>query len=132
MTNLFLSPETDAIDGRYVGVHLPLPERILDVVAQVTGVGVAALLGRQRTRWVARARQAAYWMLAHHTSLSLPAIGARLGGRDHTSVLHGLRRADALIAGDGNFATTLDRCCARLAVGHSSPTRAKYPCGVTD
>jgi len=132
MTDLYLSPDTDAIDGRYVGIHLPLPERILDVVAAVSGIGVATLRGRQRTRPVARARQAAYWMLAHHTSLSLPAIGARLGGRDHTSVLHGLRRADALRADDANFAATLDRCCARFTAGRRTRLREKFPCGAAE
>lgn len=114
VTDLFLAPETDAIDGRYAGLHRPMPERILDAVAAATGVGVPALRGRQRTRPVARARHAAYWMLAQHTSLSLPAIGARLGGRDHTSVLHGLRRANVLRAEDANFQSVIARAERRI------------------
>lgn len=129
MTDLYLAPDTDAVDGRYVGFHLPLPERILDAVAAVTGVSVAALRGRRRARSVARARQVACWMLAHHTGLSLPAIGARLGGRDHTSVLYGLRRAEALRDADTNFAGALDRCAARLAARRPVPSRDKVLCG---
>lgn len=114
MTDLFLVPETDVIVGDVLCLRRPLPERILDAVSKTTGVGVPALRGRRRTRPVARARQAAYWLLARHTSLSLSAIGARLGGRDHTSVLHGVRRADVLRVGDPAFQTTLARAERRI------------------
>ncbi len=57
----------------------------------------------QRARRVARPRQVAMYLSRKLTSRSLPEIGRRFGGRDHTTVLHACRRVEALCVEDKNF-----------------------------
>ncbi|HEX3756708.1 MAG TPA: chromosomal replication initiator protein DnaA [Rhizomicrobium sp.] len=57
----------------------------------------------QRARKVARPRQVAMYLARKLTSRSLPEIGRRFGGRDHTTVLHACRRVEALIGEDEMF-----------------------------
>lgn len=64
------------------------------------GMKQADLLSERRNRAVARPRQAAMWLAKQLTTRSLPDIGRRFGGRDHTTVLHAVRRIEALRAED--------------------------------
>jgi chromosomal replication initiator protein len=57
----------------------------------------------QRARRVARPRQVAMYLSRKLTTRSLPEIGRRFGGRDHTTVLHACRRIEALCAEDDAF-----------------------------
>ncbi len=57
----------------------------------------------QRTRRVARPRQVAMYLARELTMRSLPEIGKRFGGRDHTTVLHACRRVAALCNEDPLF-----------------------------
>lgn len=59
------------------------------------------LVGPSRSLRVMPARLFVYYWAARRTKLSLPQIGKRLGGRDHTSILSGKRRYVALRAKDG-------------------------------
>jgi len=56
-----------------------------------------------RTRRVARPRQVAMYLSRELTMRSLPEIGRRFGGRDHTTVLHACRRVSALCQEDDKF-----------------------------
>jgi chromosomal replication initiator protein len=60
------------------------------------GMKQADLLSERRNRAIARPRQAAMWLAKQLTTRSLPDIGRRFGGRDHTTVLHAVRRIEAL------------------------------------
>ena len=60
------------------------------------GLKQADLISERRTRSVARPRQAAMWLAKQLTTRSLPDIGRRFGGRDHTTVLHAVRRIETL------------------------------------
>lgn len=62
----------------------------------------------QRTRRVARPRQVAMYLARELTMRSLPEIGKRFGGRDHTTVLHACRRVAALCAEDPLFKQEVD------------------------
>lgn len=65
---------------------------ILREVAQGYGLTVAALTGQGRSRHIAWPRQEAYYRAFTECShLSYPEIARRIGGRDHTTVLHGVR-----------------------------------------
>ena len=57
----------------------------------------------QRARRVARPRQVAMYLARKLTTRSLPEIGRRFGGRDHTTVLHACRRVEALCEEDSTF-----------------------------
>lgn len=79
--------------GRAILRGLPLPtknvsmETILRAVAAEFGVTVLDLLSHRRTRQVTRPRQIACHLARHMTVLTLPGIGRRVGGRDHTTIL---------------------------------------------
>jgi chromosomal replication initiator protein len=62
----------------------------------------------QRARRVARPRQVAMYLARKLTTRSLPEIGRRFGGRDHTTVLHACRRIEALIGEDSLFRQEVD------------------------
>jgi hypothetical protein len=65
---------------------------ILREVAQEHGLTVAALTGQGRSRHIAWPRQEAYYRaFTECPHLSYPEIARRIGGRDHTTVLHGVR-----------------------------------------
>lgn len=68
---------------------------IIAEVARETGVRVEVLrrpVGTFEPRAIAHARQYAMWRMRQETTQSLPQIGRFLGGRDHTTVLYGVRR----------------------------------------
>ncbi len=68
------------------------PEGILQAVAVYFRVRVEDLCGKSRKRTVAWPRQVAMYLLRQETDLSLPQIGQWIGGRDHTTVLHGCEK----------------------------------------
>ena len=74
----------------------------------------ADLISERRNRAIARPRQAAMWLAKQLTTRSLPDIGRRFGGRDHTTVLHAVRRIDELRAGDAQLARDLETLTRKL------------------
>ena len=87
---------------------------IQKAAAEHFGLKQADLLSERRTRAVARPRQAAMWLAKQLTARSLPDIGRRFGGRDHTTVLHAVRRIDELRAGDPQLARDLEALLRKL------------------
>jgi chromosomal replication initiation ATPase DnaA len=74
--------------------------KIRDIQAAVCdhyGLTLAELLKERRFRPLVRARQAAMYLCKELTGSSLPAIGRRFGGKDHTTVLHASRMISAII-----------------------------------
>ncbi len=69
----------------------------------------------QRARRVARPRQVAMYLSRKLTTRSLPEIGRRFGGRDHTTVLHACRRIEALCEEDALFKQEVDFLSQMLA-----------------
>jgi Bacterial dnaA protein helix-turn-helix len=63
----------------------------------------------RRTAVIVRARQIAMYLAKELTSMSLPEIGRRFGGRDHTTVMHAHRKIGALIEVDAALAAQVDR-----------------------
>jgi chromosomal replication initiator protein len=75
-------------------------EDIQRVVARQYNVSRADLLSSRRTANVVRPRQVAMYLAKTLTLRSLPEIGRRFGGRDHTTVLHAVRKIEALVTKD--------------------------------
>lgn len=75
-------------------------EEILKLVSAHFNVTRADLLSSRRTASVVRPRQIAMYLSKTLTLRSLPEIGRRFGGRDHTTVLHAVRKVQGLIGGD--------------------------------
>jgi chromosomal replication initiator protein len=64
------------------------PERIAQAVSDYYGVGMDALRGQKRERSIVVPRQIAMYLMREETDVSLLRIGAELGNRDHSTVLH--------------------------------------------
>lgn len=83
-------------------------EDIQRVVAQHYNVSKADLLSSRRTRTIVRPRQIAMYLAKVLTPRSLPEIGRRFGGRDHTTVLHAVRKIEGMIEGDKTLAEEIE------------------------
>ena len=83
-------------------------EDIQRVVARQYNVSRADLLSSRRTANVVRPRQVAMYLAKVLTLRSLPEIGRRFGGRDHTTVLHAVRKIEALTGNDSAFAEEIE------------------------
>src|SRR6056297_3248077 len=66
------------------------------------------LVGPKRVRTFARPRQIAMYLCKQLTTRSLPEIGRHFGGRDHTTVMHGVRRIEELRKQDAQIADDVD------------------------
>jgi len=75
-------------------------EDIQKRVAEHYGLRMADMLSARRARAVARPRQVAMYLTKQLTPRSLPEIGRKFGGRDHTTVMHAIRRIEELRALD--------------------------------
>jgi len=84
-----------ALQARLVSI-----ENIQKTVAEYFKIRVGDLLSKRRSRSIARPRQIAMALAKELTNHSLPEIGDAFGGRDHTTVLHGCRRIEALRESD--------------------------------
>jgi len=78
-------------------------EEILKLVSAHFNVTRADLLSSRRTASVVRPRQIAMYLSKTLTLRSLPEIGRRFGGRDHTTVLHAVRKIEGLIGENPNL-----------------------------
>ena len=88
--------------------HEPKRVKIEDIqklVASHYSVSRADILSSRRTAVVVKPRQVAMFLAKTLTMRSLPEIGRRFGGRDHTTVLHAVRKIEALSANDAICAT---------------------------
>jgi chromosomal replication initiator protein len=89
-------------------------DEIQKTVADHFGLKQADLLSERRTRAVARPRQIGMYLCKHLTTRSYPDIGRRFGGRDHTTVLHGVRKIDELMAKDEQIARDVEALTRKL------------------
>ncbi len=76
-------------------------------VAEHYNVRLSDLIGPKRLRAIARPRQVAMYLSKQMTHRSLPEIGKRFGGRDHTTIMHGVRKIEELMATDSQLADDL-------------------------
>lgn len=82
-------------------------EEIQRKVAEHYNVRLSDLIGPKRIRTIARPRQVAMYLSKQMTHRSLPEIGKRFGGRDHTTIMHGVRKIEELMAIDSQLADDL-------------------------
>jgi chromosomal replication initiator protein len=83
-------------------------EEIQKRVAEHFNMRVADMHSARRARAVARPRQVAMYLSKQLTSRSLPEIGRKFGGRDHTTVMHAVRRIEELKSTDNGFAEDIE------------------------
>lgn len=83
-------------------------EEIQKKVAEHYRIRLADLLSPRRARPVARPRQVAMYLAKVLTTHSLPEIGRKFSGRDHTTIIHGIRKIEALMDIDANLKSDVD------------------------
>jgi chromosomal replication initiator protein len=83
-------------------------EEIQRIVARHYNVSKQDLLSNRRTRTIVKPRQVAMYLAKMLTPRSLPEIGRRFGGRDHTTVLHAVRKIEDLVGADTKLAQELE------------------------
>ncbi|MGC2415071.1 MAG: chromosomal replication initiator protein DnaA [Stellaceae bacterium] len=77
-------------------------------VAEHFTIKMAEMTSSRRARIVARPRQVAMYLAKQLTSRSLPEIGRKFGGRDHTTVMHAVRKIEELIVSDRALAEDVE------------------------
>lgn len=93
----------DQLLGHLVNAGEPKRVRIEDiqrVVSRHYNVSRQELVSDRRTRVIVKPRQIAMYLAKTMTPRSFPEIGRRFGGRDHTTVLHAVRKIEGLIGSD--------------------------------
>jgi chromosomal replication initiator protein len=101
----------DEILGHIYRAGEPKRVRIEDIqriVARHYNVSKTELLSNRRTRTIVKPRQVAMYLSKVMTPRSLPEIGRRFGGRDHTTVLHAVRKIEDLSTNDNTLAQELE------------------------
>jgi len=83
-------------------------EEIQRIVARHYNVSKNELLSNRRTRTIVKPRQVAMYLSKLLTPRSLPEIGRRFGGRDHTTVLHAVRKIEDLSESDPKLAQEIE------------------------
>ena len=79
------------------------PQRIFEQVAVFYALTVGDLMAKNRTKKVALARQVAMYLLIHELELSPTQVGRLLGGRDHSTVIHGAGKINGEVAENGQI-----------------------------
>ena len=92
----------------------PTVERIQQLVAEAFAVTREELLSPSRAARVTWPRQVAMYLAREHTRETLPAIGARFGGRDHSTVLHACKRTADRLGTDPDAYETVRSLSERL------------------
>ena len=75
---------------------------------------IQEMLSARRSRSLARPRQIAMYLAKQHTTSSLPEIGRKFSNRDHTTVIHAVRKIDELIKKDNDIKQSIDEIKKRL------------------
>ena len=91
--------------------------RVQELVCDAFSISTEELLSTGRTARVAWPRQVAMYLAREHTQDSLPAIGRAFGGRNHTTVMHAVKRTAARIASDPDAYAAVQELTARLTGG---------------
>jgi hypothetical protein len=118
------APKPEPVKPDYVRdwMQLAIPEStkpavhrvILRLVADAFGVTYLDLIGQTRIAKVITPRQVAFWIMRHHTAMSFPMIGKFVGGRDHTTVLHGVAKIEDRLKHDETLRAVVNTIVARI------------------
>lgn len=90
------------------------PELILKTVSEHTNISIEDIKSKKRSQDIATARQIVMYLCRHYTVLALKSIGNVVGGKDHATVLNGLKRIEEKKNEDPSFKATLDTIMKKL------------------
>lgn len=106
---LEMFPESEAFRGKVEVIQRA-------VVAAFPGVTVRDLKSARRTKDVVKPRQIAMYLAKSLTLRTLPEIGRRFGGRDHSTILHAFRKIEGLVKTDPDVAAKIEQIKSSLPV----------------
>ena len=86
-------------------------------VADFFDIPISEMTSARRGRDIARPRQVAMFLAKELTPKSLPDIGRRFGGRDHTTVIHAIKQIEKLCAIDAEIDEDVEGCRRRILAG---------------
>jgi chromosomal replication initiator protein len=89
-------------------------DEIQKKVAEYYSVRIADMHSPRRARAVARPRQIAMYLAKQFTQRSLPEIGRKFGGRDHTTVLHAVKKVEELMGKEKSMCEDIELLCRTL------------------
>ena len=98
---------------RFAKPRLPISDR-LSIAADVLYVSYGELIGDTRQAFIAHRRFLLMLFFRDHDGYSYPRIGGIIGNRDHSTVIHGVKRARQLIETDGDMAALYRRLVLTL------------------
>ena len=90
------------------------PEMIMQIAADYFGIAVADLVNRGRSAPIALQRQIVMYLIREETGVSFPQIGHLLGGRDHTTVMHGIDKIAGDLLKDADLSRAVNELRTRL------------------
>jgi chromosomal replication initiator protein len=95
--------------NKKIGIDL-----IQQVVSEYYNIKVQDLSSRKRPENIANARQIAMYLTRNLTDYSLVQVGQYFGGKDHTTVMHAIKKVEQLMRTDDKFKITIDELTARI------------------
>jgi chromosomal replication initiator protein len=111
----------DSVEQALPAAALPTPQgdkpdvrRIQEAVAERLGISLDVILSPSRSAPVARARQLAMFLTRELTDLSLPAIAGAFNRRDHTTVMHAIRRVERSALEDASLSRAVEELSSQL------------------
>ena len=84
------------------------PELILDIVSEHFGVSISDLKGNKRNAEIVFPRQIAMYLIRNMTETSLKAVGVILGGKDHSTIKHGIEKIENELQADETLSNTIN------------------------
>lgn len=100
-------PEEIPVQEPVVFIHTNKIDMIKRLVCKKFGVSKAFIESGSRKKGIVQPRQIGMYLARKHTNISLPEIGRRFGGRDHTTILHAFQKIEALIKRDESIASVV-------------------------
>jgi chromosomal replication initiator protein len=108
------------LDGGSTRRNKVTRDEVISAVLRHFGVGRRELAGRSRTKDIVLPRQVAMYLLRAETDASLLEIGGELGGRDHTTVLHGIKQVERSLGSDPSLRAQVLAIKESLVAGNAS------------
>jgi chromosomal replication initiator protein len=90
------------------------PQLVVEVVSEHFGITVDQIMSKSRSSDVAKPRQIAMYLCKQMTDQPLDSIGQLLGGRDHSTVIHGIKKVTDDISSDKNFKQTVETIMKKI------------------
>ncbi len=88
--------------------HEVTPQLIIEVVAEHFGITVDQMMSKSRSTDISNPRQIAMYLCKNMTDHPLDSIGQLLGGRDHSTIIHGIKKVSDEMMIDENFRQTVE------------------------